>query len=47
MFHLLAFSFGLLKNAASNHSLVGSETREGLGSDDIMNVEFGFVDLAI
>lgn len=44
MCHLLAFD--PLKNAASNHLFMGSETREGLRSD-IMNVEFGFVASAI
>jgi hypothetical protein len=44
MYHLWAFR--PLKNAASNHLLMRSETREGLRSN-IMNVEFGFVASAI
>jgi hypothetical protein len=44
MYHLLAS--GPLKNAASNHLFMRSETGEGLRSD-IMNVEFGFVASAI
>ena len=44
MYHLLASD--PLKNAASNHLFIRSETREGLRSD-IIDIEFGFVASAI
>jgi hypothetical protein len=49
MYHLLGFrslNNSVPNHSASNHLFMRSESEEGLRSD-IMNVEFGFVALAI